>query len=162
MANPIAKERLYLTEDKKKVVGEGDSRAAFLWAAPGDELPEEDAKRFGVPDGKLKGGKKEAPAPANKELKPGKNKSGSSGQGGPKSGDGKSGADGAKDLTAIKGIGEATAKALTEAGIADPAALAAVDPASPPEVKGLPPGFNWNDITAAAKALAGDAEGASE
>lgn len=48
-------QRLYLTADRKKVVGEGDKKAATLYAVPGDEIPEAAAKLFGLDDGHLKG-----------------------------------------------------------------------------------------------------------
>lgn len=111
--NMVAKERLYLTKDKGRLVGEGDKRAAFLYAAVGDEVPEDAAKRFGLTDGRLKGGK-ERPTDEDKERRPGGNKGG---------GD---------DLTRLKGIGAATAKALADAGIATFAQLAAIDAANPP------------------------------
>jgi hypothetical protein len=52
--NQIAAQRLYLTEDKSKLVGEGDTRAATLYAAEGDEIPAAMAEKFGLVDGKLK------------------------------------------------------------------------------------------------------------
>jgi len=78
----IAKERLYLTADKKRLVGEGDTRAAFLYATPGDEIPDSAAELFKLVDGGLKP-KKEAAVPStektakpaeNKEQKPAANK----------------------------------------------------------------------------------------
>lgn len=58
-----AKERLYLTEDREKLVKEGDSKGAFLYAAPGDEIPDDVAGRFGLVDGVLpEKGKKAASA----------------------------------------------------------------------------------------------------
>jgi hypothetical protein len=48
-------QRLYLTADRKKVVGEGDKKAATLYAVPGDEIPESAAEQFGLVDGHLKG-----------------------------------------------------------------------------------------------------------
>lgn len=54
-----ASERLYLTADGERVVSEGDPDAASLFAAEGDEIDDEDAKRFGL---KSKG------KPANKEA----------------------------------------------------------------------------------------------
>ena len=44
----IAKERLYLTSDKKRLVTTGDKRAAFLYATIGDEIPDSAAERFGL------------------------------------------------------------------------------------------------------------------
>lgn len=49
-----AQERLYLTADKGRVVREGDPKAAFLYAALGDEIPENAAEKFGLVDGRLK------------------------------------------------------------------------------------------------------------
>lgn len=42
------KQRLYLTADGKRLVPEGDPKAATLYAAPGDEISDEAAERFGV------------------------------------------------------------------------------------------------------------------
>lgn len=58
-----AQERLYLTADKKKLVGEGDPKAAFLYAAEGDEIPDSAAAMFGLADGRLKAKKAAPPAP---------------------------------------------------------------------------------------------------
>lgn len=44
----IVKERLYLTANRKKVVKEGDKRAAFLLAAKGQELPNVIARQYGL------------------------------------------------------------------------------------------------------------------
>lgn len=109
-----AGERLYLTPDRGELVGEGDKRAAFLYAAKGDEIPDSAAKRFGLTDGMLKGRKQRA-ADEDKERRQGSNKGGDAGE-----------------LTTIKGIGAAKAKALGEAGISTVAQLAAVDPKNPP------------------------------
>ena len=49
----IAKERIYLTADKKKVVREGSKRAAFLFAGVGDPITEEDARKYGLIDGRV-------------------------------------------------------------------------------------------------------------
>lgn len=130
----IAKERLYLTADKKRVVAARDKNAAFLYAAIGDEIPDSAAKQFGLVDGGLpEKGKAKA-----KDQEPGK--------GGSQSG-------GGDDLTKLKGIGKATAKALEDAGIATFAALADVDPQKPAI---LVPGVgeaDWALWTAAAKEL---------
>lgn len=48
-----AKERLYLTADKKTLVRDGDSRAATLYCSPGDLIPESAAAKFGLVDGLL-------------------------------------------------------------------------------------------------------------
>lgn len=50
-----ATERLWLTADKGRLVAEGDPKAAFLYAAAGDEIPDEAAERFGLIDGALDG-----------------------------------------------------------------------------------------------------------
>lgn len=44
----IAQERLYLTADKSRVVGEGDKEAAFLFAAVGQPILIGDAERYGL------------------------------------------------------------------------------------------------------------------
>lgn len=49
----IAKQRLYLTVDRAALVAEGDERGATLYAAPGDEIPDDAAERFGLVDGDL-------------------------------------------------------------------------------------------------------------
>ncbi|UFX01150.1 hypothetical protein SmedWSM1115_15280 [Sinorhizobium medicae WSM1115] len=70
-----AKERLYLTADKKALVGEGDKRASFLYAVPGDEIPADAAEKFGLKEGLLPASAaKEAKERANKEAKAGENK----------------------------------------------------------------------------------------
>ena len=48
------------------------------------------------------------------------------------------------DLTRIRGIGAATAKALADAGVASFAQLAAIDPKAPPAIEGLPPMADWD------------------
>lgn len=48
-----SKARLFLTEDKTQLVAEGDERGATLYAAPGDEIPEEAVTQFGLVDGDL-------------------------------------------------------------------------------------------------------------
>lgn len=101
------RQRLYLNggtlaAGDLKLVSEGDPAAVTLYASPGDEIPEEDAARFGLEDGALPGFKgadgdgdesdaddsagdaerppadplqeKEAATPPNKERKPGKTK----------------------------------------------------------------------------------------
>lgn len=49
------RQRLYLTADRKKVVPEGDKKAASLYAVPGDEIPQSAHDLFGLVDGHLKG-----------------------------------------------------------------------------------------------------------
>jgi hypothetical protein len=43
-----ADRRLFLNADKSAVVEEGDASAAFLLAAPGDELTDDEAKQYGL------------------------------------------------------------------------------------------------------------------
>lgn len=170
--NQIAKERIYLNKERDAVVPEGTD-AAFLWASKGDEIPAEACERFGIKDGK---------APADKEKKPSGNKGGKSPANKDKKPTGDKGAAQAKipqdinhsgdppatnpdidvpaDLADIAGIGDVTKGALIASGIADVAALAAVDPENPPEVKTLPAAFDWAAAVAAAKgtpAQGGDA-----
>ncbi len=55
-------------------------------------------------------------------------------------------------LTDVRGIGAATAKALAAAGVADAAALAAIDPEAAPELKDFAGTPAWRDWVEAAKA----------
>lgn len=48
-----ATERLFLTADRKSLVSEGHVDAAFLYAAPGDEIPEAAVQQFALVDGGL-------------------------------------------------------------------------------------------------------------
>src|SRR3546814_11482007 len=48
----IAQERLYLTRDRKTLVGDGDKRASELYATPGTEIPKSAAQLFGLTDGR--------------------------------------------------------------------------------------------------------------
>lgn len=41
-------ERLWLTEDRQRVVPEGDPAARFLFATPGTRIHAEDARRYGL------------------------------------------------------------------------------------------------------------------
>lgn len=133
--NMVAKERLYLTKDKGRLVGEGDKRAAFLYAAVGDEVPDDAAKRFGLADGRLKGGK-ERPADEDKERKEGGDKG-----------------DAGDDLTKVKGIGAATAKALAGVGITTFVQLTAIDTANPPDIAAGVGKPDWASWVEAAKKL---------
>lgn len=58
------------------------------------------------------------------------------------------------DLTGVAGIGEATAAALRAAGIADAAALGAVDPENLPELEDFSGTLDWQAWIDGAKALA--------
>ncbi|MBW8638990.1 hypothetical protein K1W69_17470 [Hoeflea sp. WL0058] len=159
-----AAERLYITADKKRLVAEGDPAGAFLYAAPGDEIPDSAVDKFGLVDGKVfrtgaekkrrdEGDDKSRKDGSDKDRKDGDNKDtqreGSSGTArkAPSTGSGTSaetsnvgvqpGSPQADDLTKIKGIGAKTAATLKAAEIDTFAKLAAIDPASPPEVDGL-------------------------
>ena len=57
------------------------------------------------------------------------------------------------ELADVRGIGAATAKKLTDAGIASVSAFAELDPASPPTVAGLPRSFDWAATIADARSL---------
>lgn len=43
-----ATQRLYLTWDRKKVVPESNPDGRFLFCKPGDEVPDEEAKKYGL------------------------------------------------------------------------------------------------------------------
>lgn len=60
-----ADRKLYLTADRERVVEEGDPEAAFLLAAPGKEISDADAEKYGL---------KPAPAAEEKEAAPADNK----------------------------------------------------------------------------------------
>lgn len=139
-----AAERLFITADKKRLVREGHKDGAFLYVAPGDEIPDSAAEMFGLVDGKLKvkADRKEGGKPNDKEDNGGKNKGG-----GDKTGDGEPASD---DLTSIKGIGAKTAETLGKAGLTSFTALAAVDIAAPPSIEGLSPSFDWAAVKEAA------------
>lgn len=73
MAPLIAAKRLFRTADDR-IVAEDDPAAAFLFAGEGDEITEDDAKRFGltrnsplVTGGDADADTKKAPAPADKQ-----------------------------------------------------------------------------------------------
>ncbi|GIH07416.1 hypothetical protein Rhe02_54830 [Rhizocola hellebori] len=46
--NVIIREHLYLTEDRTRVVKEGDPASRWLWAAPGTEVSLREAIRLGA------------------------------------------------------------------------------------------------------------------
>lgn len=58
-----ARERLYLTSDRSRLVRQGDPRASFLYAAEGDEIPDSAAQKFGIVNGRLMGAAKPAALP---------------------------------------------------------------------------------------------------
>lgn len=60
MGSVIARQRLFLNADKTKLVAEGDTEGAFLYVAPGDEIPEDAHEKFGLKDGALPGFKEAA------------------------------------------------------------------------------------------------------
>lgn len=97
-----AQERLWLTQDRDRVVPDGHPDAATLYAAAGDEIPASAVERFGLVDGRV-------------------SDAGPTGDGGPTSPPSS-----ADDLTRISGIGPATAGKIAAAGIQSFAALAAL------------------------------------
>lgn len=142
-------QRLYLTKDRKALVPAGHKNAATLYAVPGDEIPQSAADRFKLVDGALKGhGAKEADAGQDKERKGGNDKGGN-GQG-----DQGRGAPQPDDFAALKGVGAKTAAALVAAGYTSFASIAAIDPANPPTIAGMPAVFKWAEVVAEAKAKA--------
>ena len=156
-----AKERLYITADKMRLVAEGDPAGAFLYAAPGDTIPDSAVEMFGLIDGGLAAiGAQERRGGQEKQRKSGEDKSRRDGEdkdrpqdeGGEDKGYG-------NDLTEIVGIGAKTARALAAAGIDSFAKLAAVDPASPPALAGINPRAPWADWAEAARARTQPAAG---
>lgn len=145
-------QRLYLTKDRKALVPQGHKNAHTLYAVPGDEIPASAAEMFKLVDGGLKGskegsGSKEDRGGQDKERKGGGDKAGG-GQGG---GSAQPQPD---QLADLKGVGEKTAAALAAAGYGSFASIAAIDPASPPKVDGLPAVFKWAEVVADARAKA--------
>jgi predicted flap endonuclease-1-like 5' DNA nuclease len=148
-------QRLYRTKDRKALVPAGHKNAATLYAVPGDEIPQSAADRFKLIDGALKGAKEDKSG-LDKEKKGGAGKGGGAGD---SQGDGRA-APRQDNLADLRGVGEKTATALAAAGYTSFASIAAIDPASPPKVDGLPAVFKWAEVVAdaRAKAPAGTAE----
>lgn len=169
MTNMIAKERLYLTADKERLVREGDEAGATLYCAAGDEIPQSAVDRFKLVDGTIggKGGKptgggdKGAGGGSTKEKQPGQDKEkqpgGDKGAGGGSTGAAATG----DDLTRIKYVGTKVAKGFADAGLKTFAQIAAIDPAAPPAVEGTNATTKWGDIVESAKELLGASLGAS-
>lgn len=75
---------LYLSEDKTRLVEEGDPAVGWLWASPGQRVPRKDALRLGAiqpdppdpdPAPVVTGPEvKQMPPPANKQRLPEANK----------------------------------------------------------------------------------------
>lgn len=71
---------LYLSEDKTRLVAEGDPAAGWLWCSPGQRVPRKEALRLGAiqPDPEPETGVtpqvKQMAAPANKQRAPGTDK----------------------------------------------------------------------------------------
>lgn len=128
----FAKSRLFHTADKSALVHEDSEDAAFLYANTGDEIPESAAELYGLVDG---------------DLPEAKGRSGSANKGG------KPQSDKAVELTSVKGIGAATAKALTAGGIDSVEKLAAVNPLEAPTLEGVSATFNWAAVVVAAAEL---------
>ncbi|WPZ06583.1 hypothetical protein [Pelagerythrobacter marinus] len=152
-------QRLYLTADRKRVVPQGHKDAATLYASPGDEIPQSAAAMFGLVDGALpeKKGSKSTAAPANKEKQAGSDKQKDAGSAKDDAGAETDATDG-PSLTAVKGIGEGMAKVLSAAGIGSVAALAGIDPESPPSLDGWRGIPKWAEWVESAKALLAPAE----
>jgi hypothetical protein len=81
LSDPVLVDRhLYYTEDKSRVVVEGDPAGHTLWAAPGQVVSRGDAERLGAlvllgHPGGVPDGMKQAPTPANKQAPTPANKS---------------------------------------------------------------------------------------
>lgn len=69
---------LYLTEDRSRVVEEGDPAGTSLWASPGQQVPRREAERLGAlappPVVLPSAEEKQAPPAANKQRRPSSNK----------------------------------------------------------------------------------------
>jgi predicted flap endonuclease-1-like 5' DNA nuclease len=159
-----AKERLLLTADKARLVRDGDPEGVLLYCTPGTFIPDSAVERFGLidgrlPDGAADAGTKEAPPRPDKEQTPGQDKEkkpdGDKGAGGGTKG---AAAPGTDELTLVKGVGPKVAAALAKAGITTFAQLAAINPASPPEIEGLGVRTNWSAIVASAIELYEDGD----
>jgi hypothetical protein len=50
MKNYVAKERLYFTDDRTRVVKESDPDSAFVFLGPGQECSEAEARKYGLLD----------------------------------------------------------------------------------------------------------------
>ena len=60
--NQFAKERLYHTADKSRLVPEGHDEAAFLYANEGDEIPADACALYGLKQGAIAAIKRETSA----------------------------------------------------------------------------------------------------
>ncbi|MDF1778743.1 MAG: helix-hairpin-helix domain-containing protein [Rhizobiaceae bacterium] len=151
-----AKERLWLTADGAALVPDGSARAAKLYAAEGDEIPDSAAAMFGLVDGRIadtvrqekrrKDGEDKRRAPGEDKNNTPQEKGGGSvpGQGASTAPPEERGQEGQKDdLTRIKGIGAKTEAALVAAGIDSFARLAAVDPDNAPDIGITPSARDW-------------------
>lgn len=74
MPNWTADRRLWLTSDRSRVVEDGDPEAAFQLIAPGQQMRELDARKFGLLKEADKAEDKAAPKPADKSVRPKANK----------------------------------------------------------------------------------------
>lgn len=64
--------KLWLTHDKTRLVEDGDPAAAFLWAVPGDEVTEAQAREVGYKP--AKGRTRDEPEAEAKAQEPAQNK----------------------------------------------------------------------------------------
>lgn len=75
----IAQERMWLTQDKKKLVPDGDKKAATLYCAKGDLIPDQMVRLFSIThEGFIKGSpasKKQSDQGEDKSRSGGENKS---------------------------------------------------------------------------------------
>ena len=65
-----AKERLWLTQDRDRLVGDGDPEARFLFCAPGHRIPAAEARKYGLIESEVK----EAAPAETKEMPKSENK----------------------------------------------------------------------------------------
>jgi hypothetical protein len=69
MAMYTAPVKLWLTEDRKRVVEDGDPEMAHLFLAAGHQIPEEEAIKFGLVKAAAPVADKKATKPADKSVK---------------------------------------------------------------------------------------------
>lgn len=66
----IAKERIYLNAERTKALPEGHKDAAFLYATPGDEIPESAVELLGLVDGGFAAGEPAPKSPPKPKASP--------------------------------------------------------------------------------------------
>lgn len=65
--------KLWLTQDRERVVEDGHAEAAFLLGGPGDEIAADEAERLGLKQAK-QAANKQAVEPDNKAIAPAESK----------------------------------------------------------------------------------------